>query len=98
MDNAASIAASALSAFTVRQSVTADNIANVSTPDFKASSVQFQDIQGGGVTASVQKGNDPVDISKEAANLLVNSSFFKANAATIKTVDEMTRSLLDIKV
>ncbi len=97
MDNAGSIAASALNAFSVRQAVTADNIANVNTPDFKASSVRADDIKGGGVVASAVKGSDPVDISKEAADLLVNSSLFKANTATIRTVDEMTRTVLDIK-
>ncbi len=97
MDNAASIAATALNAFSVRQSVTADNIANVNTPDFKASTSRSEEIKGGGVTASAVKGSDPVDISKEAADLLVNSNLFKANVSTIKTADEMTRTLLDIK-
>jgi flagellar hook protein FlgE len=97
MDNAASIAASALNAFSVRQGVTANNIANAETPDFKASSVRMEEVPAGGVTATPDQGKDPVDISKEAANLLVNSSLFKANVATVKTVDEMTRALLDIK-
>lgn len=97
MDNAASIAATALNAFSVRQAVTADNIANVNTPDFKASTVRNEEIPGGGVTATPRKGADPVDISKEAANLLVNSNLYKANVATVKAVDEMTRTLLDIK-
>jgi flagellar basal-body rod protein FlgC len=97
MDKAASVAASALSAFSVKQAVTANNIANVETPGFKASTVQAGEVLKGGVTASVVQTGDPVDISKEAANLLVNSTLYKANVATIRTADEMAKTLFDIK-
>jgi flagellar basal-body rod protein FlgC len=97
MDNAASIAATALNAFSTRQEVTANNIANVQTPDFKASSVRNETLQPGGVAAKAQQGKDPVDLSKEAVDLLANSTLYKANVATIRTADEMSKSLLDIK-
>ena len=96
--NAIGIAASALNAFTTNQSVAANNIANVDTPGYKASVAQEEDVKSGGVKAVVSKGNDPVELSKEAVNMMLNSNLFTANAKTVKATDEMTQSILDIKV
>ncbi len=37
-----------------------------------------------------------IDLSKEAVNLLLAETEYKANLATIKTADEMSDELLDI--
>ena len=96
MINAVATAWSAFTSSGVKQAVTANNIANVSTPGFKASSVSTQEEKGGGVRAVVAKGPDTVDISKEAVNLLANRTDFTANLKVLKTSDDMTKKLLDI--
>jgi flagellar hook protein FlgE len=97
MNSVSSIAGSALSAYGIKQAVTANNVANIETPDFKSSSVRMQERPNGGVQASVMKTNDSVDISKEAVNMISNSHGFKANIKTIQTHDEMTKELLNLK-
>ena len=96
--NTIGIAASALNAFTTNQSVAANNVANVDTPGYKASVAHEEDVKGGGVKAVVSKGNDPVELSKEAVDMMLNSALFTANAKTVKATDQMTQSILDIKV
>jgi len=96
MSSASSIAASALYATALRQAFISNNVANAYKPDYKASSVQTTENQGGGVTASVSQGNDTVDISREAVNMLSNVNDYKANVKTIQTSDQMTQRLLSI--
>lgn len=96
--NTIGIAASALNAFATNQSVAANNVANVDTPGYKASASQEADVKGGGVKAVVSKGNDQVELSKEAVDMMLNSNLFTANAKTVKATDAMTQSILDIKV
>jgi len=97
MNNIASIASSALNFYGIKQAVTANNVANLETRDFKASAVLAQEKANGGVNAIVVKTNDSVDISREATNMISNSNGFKANIKTLKTQDEMTKELLNIK-
>lgn len=97
MNNITSIASSALNFYGIKQAVTANNIANLETVDFKSSTVLAQDKANGGVNAIVVKTADSVDISREAANLISNNNGFKANIKTLKTQDEMTKELLNIK-
>ncbi len=97
MNNVSSIASSALNFYGVKQAVTANNIANLETADFKTSTVIAQDKTDGGVNALVVKTNDSVDISREATNMFSNSNGFKANIKILKAQDEMTKELLNIK-
>lgn len=97
MDSVSSIAGSALTAYGIKQAVTANNVANIETPEFKSSTVTLQEKTTGGVKASVSKTNDSVDISREAVNMISNSNGFKANIKTLQTQDEMTKELLNIK-
>ena len=48
------------------------------------------------VTTPPAEGQDPVDLSEEAVNLMLAETQFKANAATITTAQEMSDDLLDI--
>jgi flagellar hook protein FlgE len=98
MDSVTSIASSALNVYGIKQAVTANNVANIETPDFKASTVTVQEKATGGVQASVSKTKDTVDISREAVNMISNSNGFKANIKTLQAKDEMTKELLNIKV
>ena len=91
------IAASALTAFGVRQTVTANNIANSTTPGFKAAQTVMQTNGSGGISANIVQGQDQVDISREAVDLLSSTEGYKANAKVLKTEDEMTRTLLNLK-
>jgi flagellar basal body rod protein FlgB len=93
-----SIAGSAFQSYGASQQVTANNIANVSTENFNASRVSFQDNGNGGVTASVSATQDSVDISREATTLLSTTQNFKASFTVLKVADDMTRQLLSIKV
>lgn len=97
MGGISDIAGSALQAFAVSQQVTAHNVANLNTDGFTASKATFQENGGGGVHAIVSSTQDPVDISREAVNLLSNSTGFKANLNVLKATDEMTKELLNIK-
>lgn len=93
-----SIAAGALAALSTGQAVAANNLANVNTPGFRASSVSQSETTGGGVSATPIRGDDPVDISREAATLLLNANLYNANLGILKAGEETDRALLDIKV
>jgi flagellar hook protein FlgE len=92
-----SISGSALQAYNTSLQTTARNVANVNTDGFTADRTTFQENGGGGVSASVANTPDNVDISKEATTLLADKNGFKANLAVLKTADEMTKELLNIK-
>jgi len=95
--NSISMATSALQAFSTSQQVTANNLANLNSAGFTASRTTFQDTSPSGVGVSVAGTQDTVDISLEATQLISNSQGFTANLKVLKTADEMTRELLDIK-
>lgn len=97
MNSIGTISGNALQAFGTSQQVTAHNVANLNTDEFEASRVMFQENANGGVTAAVANTKDTVDISREATNMLSNTQGFKANLAVLKTADEMTKQLLNIK-
>jgi flagellar basal-body rod protein FlgC len=97
MNSLTSIAGSALQAFSTSQQVTAHNVANLNTDEFKASRATFQENGAGGVKATISSTQDTVDISREAVNLISNTSGFKANLTVLKAADEMTKELLSIK-
>jgi len=96
MADISGISGSALAAFGVRQAVTANNVANINTPDFKASSAVMKENREGGVTASVARGEDSVEISKEAVDLLETATGYGANLKALQVSERMTKDLLDI--
>jgi len=96
MTDATSIASSALDAYTTKIEVTAHNVANTNTENFKPSQVTQQETQSGGVNAAVRPTDDQVDISREAVEMLSTVNGYKANLQVIKTDTEMTQSMLDI--
>ncbi|MDD3287891.1 MAG: flagellar basal body rod C-terminal domain-containing protein [Alphaproteobacteria bacterium] len=106
MSDAMSIAVSGLTAATLRIVNATSNIVNVSstTPDgkkFQPSdvSVKTNAVSGNnlGVTAELQlraEGSE-VDLASELVDINVAAITYKANAAIIKTIDEMEKKLLD---
>lgn len=97
MNSISDIAGSALRAFSASQQVSAHNVANLNSDDFKASGATFQENRSGGVNAVVSGTQDTVEISREAVSLLSNTTGFKANLNVLKAADEMTRELFSIK-
>ncbi|QGY41635.1 flagellar basal body rod protein [Pseudodesulfovibrio cashew] len=100
---------SALDALGTTQQVSANNIANVSTEEFKASSVSLETgPEGEGVrVASINESttSGPVvdgveqsntDIGTEMVNMMTTSRAFSANTAFIRASEEMTGHLLNM--
>src|SRR5690242_8609509 len=97
MNDVTSVAVSALAAYGKKQAVTANNVANINTPDYRASTVVMKEDKAGGVSPTVSQGQDTVDISKEAVDMITTGHAFKANLKVLQAKDEMTRELLNIK-
>lgn len=124
-----STAADALNAFGTSVAVTANNLANVNTDEFKASRTNLEtgpdgegvrvssiteDASAGPVkeelvtvenaeTGQVETERQLVegsntDVSVEMVNLIVDENAYGANAEVIRTEDEMTETVLDMKV
>lgn len=100
---------SALSAFGVAQQVSANNIANVNTDGFKASSVvlesgpEDQGVRVGAINESTNAGpmvngveGSNTDIGSEMVDMITTGHAFSANVATIRASEEMTGHLLNM--
>ena len=80
----------------------ANNIANVNSDGFVPSQTTLSETDGG-VSASTTQASDngstlsQTDISKELTDQIVLSRGIEANVASIKTQDQLTGALLDIK-
>lgn len=100
---------SALDAFGTVQAVAANNIANVSTDEFKASRVDLEsgpDDQGvevsdirvdespGALVDGVEMSN--TDVATEMVTMIENEAAFDANVAAVRAQEEMTGALLDM--
>ncbi len=92
------ITTSALRAYCTKQNVTANNVANMNTEDFKPSEAIMNEDKNGGVYVTTRKtGSSEVDLTKEMVDMMTTSEGLKANLKTLKTTDEMTKSIIDIK-
>lgn len=121
-----SIAASALSAFSVDMLVRANNIANVNTPGFKAQDATlmtgprgegvlvgsiYQDMSpgpprpwaavayesGGGALPADRLEGSNTDLGREYVHMIATQRAFDANAAVIRSYDDMSGTILDLK-
>lgn len=110
-----SVAQTALTGINAAQTqlaVSANNIANATTPGFKPQAVERTALPGGGVRADVvelsptaraleasQSGGDLAEISldKEVANATLARYDVQANIKVLKTQQELDQSLLDIQ-
>jgi flagellar hook protein FlgE len=73
--------------------INANNVANVNTKDFKADEAEIT----GGLKVDEYKSGEGTDLTKELPEQIVIEDGFKAQVPAIKTEDEMTKTLLDIK-
>jgi len=100
---------SALSALGTTQQVSANNIANVNTDGFKASTVGLEtgpegqgvrvgSIQettnGGPIVGDVELSN--TDLGTEMVGMMTTGHAFSANVAAVRTSEEMTGHLLNM--
>ena len=105
LSTALDIARSGLTAEGVRLQTAANNIANASTKDYVPQQVtQVALADPGGVQATVRPATPSsyapsaprVDLAREMTSLIEAEAAYRANLAVIETVDEMTKSLLDV--
>ena len=94
------IAISGLQANALRANVAANNIVNQNTAGFKAgeartSSVVTVGSNLGGVRAQVFETGD-VEVATEFSRLILAETAYRAAAATIRAVEEMSRNTIDI--
>ena len=75
--------------------VSGDNIANISTPDFKASEV-LRSNSGQGPSVTIEKTDHGTDLVHEMSEQMRTVYDFKANAKVIRSHDEMLGNLIDI--
>ena len=100
MANISSISSSGLQAAQLRLDASANNVANMNTPNYRRQVVAQEEAEGSaGVRASVQRQQEAeaVALEKEAVEQMSATYAFKANLQTIKAQDEMMGSLLDVK-
>ena len=100
MASISSIGSSGLQAAQLRLDVSANNVANMNTANYRRQVVQQEAVaDNAGVRATVQREQDArgVALEKEAVDQMSATYAFKANLQTIKTQDEMMGSLLDVK-
>ncbi|WP_457560589.1 flagellar basal body rod C-terminal domain-containing protein [Caminibacter sp.] len=83
-----------LNAHQILMNVNANNIANVNTQNFKADDAIIEN----NLEVKVRKTDKSVDLTKEITDQIVIEDGFKAQISAIKTQDDMTKTLLDIKV
>ena len=104
---------SALNALDVVLGTTAHNIANSSTDGYKAvradleTGLRGQGVRVGGIVGDMSPGPanmtagmteaSNVDLSREFARLNVTETAYSAVAASIRTMDELTGSILNVK-
>lgn len=100
---------SALSALSTVQEVSANNIANVNTDGFRASSVlletgpEGQGVQVGAIQETTTPGtiigdveSSNTDIGREMVDMMTTSHAFSANVVAIRASEQMTGHLLNM--
>ena len=100
MPSLSSIGNSGLQAALLRLDASANNVANMNTPNYRRQVVQQEAAaDSAGVLATVQRQQEAegVALEKEAVEQISATYAFKANLQTIKAQDEMMGSLLNVK-
>jgi flagellar hook-associated protein FlgK len=100
MSSLSSIGSSGLQAAQLRLDASANNVANMNTPNYRRQVVQQEaTVDSAGVRATVQREPqaEGVALEQEAVEQISATYAFKANLQTIKAQDEMMGSLLNVK-
>lgn len=103
---------SALKALGAKQGITANNIANSETKEFKKSTAILEEDVNGAIQLKTQKINTPgtmiqqpdgtleemsnVDIVQEVTDMIPTKHAYEANLKALKTTAEMEDSILDL--
>ncbi len=91
------IGLSGVNAFETKLNVTANNIANQNTAQFKPSEANTQDNAGQGVYVTISQSSTPgVDLAKEMVDMMTSKIGIEANLKSIEAADETTQHTLDI--
>ncbi|HEU19131.1 MAG TPA: hypothetical protein ENO00_07090 [Deltaproteobacteria bacterium] len=106
--SASQIAVTALAALDKKLDVTANNIANVNTDEFKKSRAVFQTEEVPGVSVTIERVDTPgtenldgvessnVDLAEEIVDLITTQHSYTANVKVIETAGKMQKTLIDI--
>ncbi len=97
MFDAAKIALTGLNAAERRLSVSAQNTANATTPNFTSQRVvQSSVVEGGVRTDVVNVEGEGVSLEEEAIDQNLSTYTYKANLKVLKVQQELDKALLDI--
>lgn len=94
MTDAISIAGSALAAQSISLAVTADNVANATTPGCTEKQAQFVSMNPGVSVGAIVDTGQGVDLSNQIVNLILAKTAYQAAASVFRTADQMTKTLL----
>jgi len=84
-------------AATARMAVSAHNVANLNTPDFKASRIrQHGRPEPLGTEVTLEKTEQAPSLTEETVEQLSATSSFKANTVALRTQDEMVGTVIDM--
>ena len=100
MSSLSSFGSSGLQAAQLRLDASANNVANMNTPNYRRQVVQQEaTADSAGVRATVQREPqaEGMALEQEAVEQISATYAFKANLQTIKAQDEMMGSLLNVK-
>lgn len=112
MNSISSVALSSMSVASARLARSAQNVANVNTDGYEAERTVAQEVRGGGVSSTsvltgaahetFERRADEVlgsntDLISEQVEQLGAVQQFKASIALLKTDQELTQSVLDLK-
>ncbi len=90
-------AQSALKAYSDTLSVTANNVANINTADFKPTEANMNEGVDGGVYVTLSQSSQAgTDLAKETVDMISTEEGFKANIKSLQTSEDMTKKLIDI--
>jgi flagellar hook protein FlgE len=94
---------SGVKAATIRQAVSANDVANINTPGYKQANVYQTDVSPAGTrVANISRTPNPnpdlsgTDLAEEVKEQKISKYDFSANLKVIKVKDEMTKDLLDL--
>jgi flagellar hook protein FlgE len=94
MTDALSIAGSALAAQTISLAVTADNVANATTPGYTAKQAQFVAMNPGVSVGAIVDTGEGVDLADQMVNLILAKTAYEAAVNVVRTTNQMTGTLL----
>ncbi len=102
MNSAVSIALSGMNVAATRLNVSAHNIANVQTPEFKRQQVLQTTSPEGGVSATLDSSGNAgyapmASLAEDLVQQMQAAYEFKANLGVVKTQYEMLGQLLDLR-